>query len=80
MFAKVVHSIANFANQPGYSLRTVTGHFASVMSLFYLSLSLKGYNSHVAGNAIVNLLAKLSTMKRFYELNLSRLKLGKPRC
>ncbi|KAI9090151.1 hypothetical protein K1719_028847 [Acacia pycnantha] len=36
MFAKVVHSIANFANQPGYSLRTVTGHFASVMSLFYL--------------------------------------------
>ncbi|KAK4256777.1 hypothetical protein QN277_006458 [Acacia crassicarpa] len=37
-----------------------------------------GYNSPVAGNAIVNLLAKLSTMKRFSELNLSGLKLGKP--
>ncbi|KAI9070620.1 hypothetical protein K1719_047418 [Acacia pycnantha] len=35
-----------------------------------------GYNSPVAGNAIVNLLAKLSTMKRFSELNLSGLMLG----
>ncbi|KAF7834177.1 protein TONSOKU [Senna tora] len=37
-----------------------------------------GYNSPVSGNAIVNLLSKLSTMKRFSELNLSGLKLGKP--
>ncbi|KAK7358853.1 hypothetical protein VNO77_00793 [Canavalia gladiata] len=37
-----------------------------------------GHNSPVSGNAIVNLLSKLSTLKRFSELNTSGLKLGKP--
>ncbi|XP_028797698.1 LOW QUALITY PROTEIN: protein TONSOKU-like [Neltuma alba] len=37
-----------------------------------------GYNNPVSGNAIVNLLTKLSTLQRFSELNLSGLKLGKP--
>ncbi|XP_025985410.1 protein TONSOKU-like isoform X3 [Glycine soja] len=37
-----------------------------------------GYNSPVSGNAIVNLVSKLSTLKRFSELNMSGLKLGKP--
>ncbi|XP_061345353.1 protein TONSOKU [Gastrolobium bilobum] len=37
-----------------------------------------GHNSPVSGNALVNLLSKLSTLKRFSELNLSGLKLGKP--
>ncbi|XP_027916277.1 protein TONSOKU [Vigna unguiculata] len=37
-----------------------------------------GYNSPVSGNATVNLLCKLSTLKRFSELNMSGLKLGKP--
>ncbi|MED6158767.1 hypothetical protein PIB30_035878 [Stylosanthes scabra] len=37
-----------------------------------------GHNSPVSGNTIVNLLSKLSTLKRFAELNLSGLKLGKP--
>ncbi|XP_012572250.2 protein TONSOKU [Cicer arietinum] len=36
-----------------------------------------GHNSPVSGNAIVNLLSKLSTLKRFSELNMSGLKLGK---
>ncbi|MED6180732.1 hypothetical protein PIB30_012881 [Stylosanthes scabra] len=36
-----------------------------------------GHNSPVSGNTIVNLLSKLSTLKRFAELNLSGLKLGK---
>ncbi|XP_020974960.1 protein TONSOKU isoform X2 [Arachis ipaensis] len=47
----------------------------------YLSTILKkckGHNSPVSGNTIVNLLSKLSTLKRFSELNLSGLKLGKP--
>ncbi|TKY60409.1 TONSOKU protein [Spatholobus suberectus] len=37
-----------------------------------------GHNSPVSGNAIVNLLSKLSTLKRFSELNMRGLKLGKP--
>ncbi|KAF1867268.1 hypothetical protein Lal_00049697 [Lupinus albus] len=37
-----------------------------------------GHNTAVPGNAIVNLLSKLSTLKRFSELNLHGLKLGKP--
>ncbi|KAH1135194.1 hypothetical protein GLYMA_05G189400v4 [Glycine max] len=37
-----------------------------------------GYNSPVSGNAIINLLSRLSTLKRFSELNMSGLKLGKP--
>ncbi|CAL0330027.1 unnamed protein product [Lupinus luteus] len=37
-----------------------------------------GNNSPVSGNAIVNLLSKLSTLERFSELNLHGLKLGKP--
>ncbi|XP_054804737.1 protein TONSOKU [Prosopis cineraria] len=37
-----------------------------------------GYNNPISGNAIVNLLDKLSALKRFSELNLSGLKLGKP--
>ncbi|KAL9329739.1 hypothetical protein ACSQ67_004742 [Phaseolus vulgaris] len=37
-----------------------------------------GYNSPVSGNATVNLLSKLSTLKRFLELNMSGLKLSKP--
>ncbi|KAF7840080.1 Protein TONSOKU [Senna tora] len=36
-----------------------------------------GYNNPVSGNSVVNLLFKLSTLKRFSELNLSGLKLGK---
>ncbi|KAK7247552.1 hypothetical protein RIF29_42437 [Crotalaria pallida] len=37
-----------------------------------------GHNSPVSGNAIVNLLTKLSTLNRFSELNLHGLKLRKP--
>ncbi|KAL5053290.1 hypothetical protein RYX36_033972 [Vicia faba] len=36
-----------------------------------------GHNSPVSGNALVNLLSKLSTLKRFSELNMSGLKLSK---
>ncbi|KAK7318472.1 hypothetical protein RJT34_03174 [Clitoria ternatea] len=44
-------------------------------ALAHLSI---GHNSPVSGNAIVSLLSKLSTLKRFSELNMSGLKLGKP--
>ncbi|CAJ1937877.1 unnamed protein product [Sphenostylis stenocarpa] len=37
-----------------------------------------GYNGPLSGNVIINLLSKLSTLKRFSELNMSGLKLGKP--
>ncbi|KAK3023506.1 hypothetical protein RJ639_043790, partial [Escallonia herrerae] len=37
-----------------------------------------GYNHPVSGNVIVNLLAKLATLKRFSELSLNGLKLSKP--
>ncbi|KAI9118335.1 hypothetical protein K1719_010667 [Acacia pycnantha] len=58
--------------------RTFCICYVTILSKVHSLTNIRGYNSHVAGNAIVNLLAKLSTMKRFYELNLSRLKLGKP--
>ncbi|XP_062147613.1 protein TONSOKU [Alnus glutinosa] len=37
-----------------------------------------GYNDPVSGNAIINLLVKLATLKRFSELSLNGLKLSKP--
>ncbi|KAJ6419255.1 hypothetical protein OIU84_029382 [Salix udensis] len=37
-----------------------------------------GYNNPISGNAIINLLAKLATLKSFAALNLSGLKLTKP--
>ncbi|XP_059644880.1 protein TONSOKU [Cornus florida] len=37
-----------------------------------------GYNHPISGNAIINLLAKLTGLKRFSELNLNGLKLSKP--
>ncbi|XP_022884500.1 protein TONSOKU [Olea europaea var. sylvestris] len=37
-----------------------------------------GYNYPVSGHAMVNLFLKLSTLKRFQELNLSGIKLSKP--
>ncbi|KAI9070709.1 hypothetical protein K1719_047331 [Acacia pycnantha] len=58
--------------------RTFCICYVTILSKVHSLTNIRGYNSHVAGNAIVNLLAKLSTMKRFSELNLSRLKLGKP--
>ncbi|KAK9272896.1 hypothetical protein L1049_003275 [Liquidambar formosana] len=42
-----------------------------------LSQLILGYNNPISGNAIVNLLAKLATLKRFSELNLNGLKLSK---
>ncbi|GAV62553.1 TPR_8 domain-containing protein/TPR_12 domain-containing protein [Cephalotus follicularis] len=36
-----------------------------------------GFNNPVSGNSIINLLAKLSTLKRFSELNLNGIKLSK---
>ncbi|KAJ7945273.1 Protein TONSOKU like [Quillaja saponaria] len=44
----------------------------SVLAQLYI-----GHNV-VSGNAIINLLAKISTLKRFSELNMNGLKLGKP--
>ncbi|KAJ6991180.1 hypothetical protein NC653_019397 [Populus alba x Populus x berolinensis] len=46
-------------------------------SLVLAQLSI-GYNNPVSGNAIINLLAKLATLKSFAALNLSGLKLTKP--
>uniref|UniRef100_A0A6N2LC22 Protein TONSOKU n=1 Tax=Salix viminalis TaxID=40686 RepID=A0A6N2LC22_SALVM len=40
--------------------------------------SCRGYNNPISGNAIINLLAKLATLKSFAALNLSGLKLTKP--
>ncbi|XP_021899947.1 protein TONSOKU [Carica papaya] len=36
-----------------------------------------GYNNHISGNAVINLFAKLSTLKSFAELNMSGLMLNK---
>ncbi|KAK4264787.1 hypothetical protein QN277_025917 [Acacia crassicarpa] len=58
--------------------RTIQKMADALDSKSVLSQLCIGYNNPVSGNAIVNLLAKLSTLKRFSELNLSGLKLGKP--
>ncbi|KAK7399404.1 hypothetical protein VNO78_10586 [Psophocarpus tetragonolobus] len=57
------------------TIQKVTDALDSTSVLAHLCI---GYNNPVSGNSIVNLLSKLSTLKRFSELNMSGLKLGKP--
>ncbi|XP_047163829.1 protein TONSOKU [Vigna umbellata] len=57
------------------TIQKVADALDSRSALAHLSI---GYNSPVSGNVTVNLLSKLSTLKRFSELNMSGLKLGKP--
>ncbi|XP_015955901.1 protein TONSOKU isoform X1 [Arachis duranensis] len=57
------------------TIQKIADALDSTSVLAYLCI---GHNSPVSGNTIVNLLSKLSTLKRFLELNLSGLKLGKP--
>ncbi|XAR73209.1 hypothetical protein NMG60_11007107 [Bertholletia excelsa] len=58
--------------------RTIQKLADSLGSESVLSQISIGYNSPVSANAIIYLLAKLATLKRLSELNLSGLKLSKP--
>ncbi|KAG5529146.1 hypothetical protein RHGRI_029727 [Rhododendron griersonianum] len=58
--------------------RTIQKVADSLDSESVLSQICLGYNNPISANAIVNLLSKLSTLKRFAELNMNGLKLSKP--
>ncbi|XP_057495942.1 protein TONSOKU isoform X1 [Actinidia eriantha] len=58
--------------------RTIQKIADSLGSESVLSQICLGYNYPISSNAIVNLLAKLATLRRFSELNLNGLKLSKP--
>lgn len=58
--------------------RTIQKVADSLDSESVLSQICLGYNNPISANAIVNLLSKLTTLKRFSELNLNGLKLSKP--
>ncbi|KAL7230356.1 hypothetical protein ACSBR2_008781 [Camellia fascicularis] len=57
--------------------RTIQKVADSLGSESVLSQICLGYNNPISSNAIVNLLAKLASLKRFSELNLNGLKLSK---
>ncbi|XP_051140221.1 protein TONSOKU isoform X2 [Andrographis paniculata] len=57
------------------TIQKVADSLDSLSVLTHLSI---GHNHPVSGNALINLLLKLSTLKGFQELNLSGLKLSKP--
>ncbi|KAF5751807.1 hypothetical protein HS088_TW02G00825 [Tripterygium wilfordii] len=55
------------------TIQKIAGSLDSGSELAQLCI---GYNNPISGNAIINLLAKLATLKSFAELNLNGLKLG----
>ncbi|KAK0605730.1 hypothetical protein LWI29_030110 [Acer saccharum] len=57
------------------TIQKVSDSLGAESALAQLSI---GYNNPITGNAIMNLLAKLATLKSFSELNLNGVKLSKP--
>ncbi|GER29629.1 tetratricopeptide repeat (TPR)-containing protein [Striga asiatica] len=57
------------------TIQMVADSLDSESVLEHLSI---GHNQSVSGNALVNLLTKLATLKRFQELNLTGIKVSKP--
>ncbi|KAK3211640.1 hypothetical protein Dsin_016346 [Dipteronia sinensis] len=57
------------------TIQKVSDALGAESALAQLSI---GYNNPITGNAIMNLLAKLATLKSFSELNLNGVKLSKP--